>query len=519
MGSLMQRTVKELLNVYDKTLDKVSPEDLCKIVKFHGLGAAATSAGAGLLPGVGSVACTAVYAGFVWSMYGRLGKAIGLPFNKHILKSLAAGVASNLAATAATTLVATAVVSLIPGIGSVAASALDAALGYAVVSSAGILYMKLLIKLAKSKKDPLNLSAEELSDVAKETMKETDVKGILKTMKNEYKEVKDEKISIDESDADEYSDEFDEQKIKNALGLKNVKVKNIAVCATMSAGKTTFVNALLGSDVLPSRNEATTAKVTSVYDKDDASNISGFITKGKTILDKSDNVTPQTINEWNDNSLVERIYLQGDLDNITSKKFVCAIHDTPGTNNSGDNRHHDITFGFLEENDLSAIIYVANCEHLCTNDDESLLKELFERVICKRNIPVLFILNKADRIDQEKESQSKIFTEYKQFLNKIGYENFKLFPFSAKNARLFKMAIKNRADLFTESEMDDFSVMVKKFSKGTDLTGGIIDYSDNTEQITVDGESYNYAELNTALAHTGLRKIEEEIEKIIEEDN
>ena len=73
--------------------------------------------------------------------------------------------------------------------------------------------MKLLIKLAKSKKDPVNLSAEELSAAAKEIMKETDVKGILKTMKNEYKEVKDEEISIDESDADEYSEEFTEDEV------------------------------------------------------------------------------------------------------------------------------------------------------------------------------------------------------------------------------------------------------------------------------------------------------------------
>ena len=36
----------------------------------------------------------------------------------------------------------------------------------------------------------------------------------------------------------------------------------------MGAGKSTFINALLGCDVLPARNEATTAKITSVYDRD-----------------------------------------------------------------------------------------------------------------------------------------------------------------------------------------------------------------------------------------------------------
>lgn len=303
----------------------------------------------------------------------------------------------------------------------------------------------------------------------------------------------------------------------NIRNMKNSKpIKNIAVCATMSAGKTTFVNALLGTDVLPSRNEATTAKITSVYDKDGAENLSGYAyAQNGDIIEGSDNVTLSIINEWNENLLVKRIILQGDLDNITSKDFVCAIHDTPGTNNSGDKTHHDITIQFLENNPFTCIIYVANCQHLCTTDEKKLLNELYNRVILKQKIPVIFILNKADAIDREKEDFIKMLSDYKQSLQEIGFDDFKIFPFSAKNARLLKMALKNRASQFTETEKDAFFSIVNKFSKGTDLTGSIINSSDSNFQIEVDGEIYNSIQLNMALKHTGLMEIEKEIENIL----
>ncbi len=315
----------------------------------------------------------------------------------------------------------------------------------------------------------------------------------------------------------------DEKKFLSKLGIKNEKsIKNIAVCATMSAGKTTFVNALLGSDVLPSRNEATTVKITSIYDKDGAISISGFaIANNDNIIEESDDVERKInnsisrIEDWNSNRLVKRIYLQGDLDNIVSKDFICAIHDTPGTNNSGDTSHHDITMNFLEENKMDTIIYISNCEHLCTDDEKELLTELYNRIILNQKISMIFILNKADSIDKEKEDPVKITSDYKSFLKSLGFVDFKIFPFSAKNARLLKMALKGRSSLFTETEKDDFFSIVKKFSKGTDLTGSIVNSSDSNFQIEVDGEQYDSIKLNMALKHTGLMEIEKEIEKIL----
>lgn len=182
-GEKLTVSLDELLDAIGENKENITSQDLKKIVQFHAIGAGASSAAAGLVPGAGGFAATACYAGFVWAMYVRLSKKIGIPFNKNILKSLASAVITNIIGTAVTVLIATSVVSLIPGIGSIAASAVDASLGYAVVYVSGIIYLNLLTKLFKSKKDINDLSDDELKKMAEETVKESDVKSMLKEAK------------------------------------------------------------------------------------------------------------------------------------------------------------------------------------------------------------------------------------------------------------------------------------------------------------------------------------------------
>lgn len=205
-GERLTVAIDELLNSLGDKAENTTSEDLLKIVKFHAIGAAASSAAAGLIPGAGGTAASACFIGFVWAMYVRLSKKIGIPFEKNILKALASAVVTNLIGYAITILVATSVVSLIPGLGSVAASAVDASLGYAVVYVSGIIYMNLLAKLVKDKKNISEMSEKEIKEMATETAKEADVKSMLKDAQKAYKSAKDEKIEIDESDAAEFEE-------------------------------------------------------------------------------------------------------------------------------------------------------------------------------------------------------------------------------------------------------------------------------------------------------------------------
>ena len=295
-------------------------------------------------------------------------------------------------------------------------------------------------------------------------------------------------------------------------------VKNCIVCATMGAGKSTFINALLGMDVLPARNSATTAKVTSIYDKDSADGLVGFVqTASGEFTDVRDGVDAKAIDSWNSDAGISRIFLQGDLDGILNKGFKVAVHDTPGTNNSGDGKHHQITKEFLRETSADAIIYVANTEHLCTTDEHALLQELYSEVVCPSGTPVLFVLNKADSIDTEREGLAELLERYKAFLIGIGFSNPTICPVSSKAARLVKMALKGQADRFSIREGKEFPGIVGEFTEFLTLDDTtVLSYTYGTEDsISINEVQYAASLLRMALMHTGIHKIETELEALL----
>lgn len=264
---------------------------------------------------------------------------------------------------------------------------------------------------------------------------------------------------------------FSQQSYNDFLNFKNhekyyktLPIKNIAVCANMSAGKSTFVNALLGRDVLPARSEATTAKITSVYDNDNSESLLGFIEENNKIEHHCLDTNLSIINGWNEEPNINRIYLQGDLDGIGNNGIIAAVHDTPGTNYSGDNTHHDITLKFLTSNKFEALIYVANATQLCTTDEEILLKEIYKKVVNKNEIPVIFILNKSDCLDSEKENITDIIERYRIYLEEIGFKNPVLFPLSSKVARILKMVRNGLYENLTGKEKKELKVIQSVFS-------------------------------------------------------
>ena len=68
-----------------------------------------------------------------------------------------------------------------------------------------------------------------------------------------------------------YLKESSENLIRNIKIITNymsLPIINVGIFATMSAGKSTFINALLDKDIIPARNEACTSKIISIRDND-----------------------------------------------------------------------------------------------------------------------------------------------------------------------------------------------------------------------------------------------------------
>lgn len=66
-------------------------------------------------------------------------------------------------------------------------------------------------------------------------------------------------------------DDFRDVKLTKAFESINNSIFPVNVIATMSSGKSTLINALLGINLMPSKNEACTATITEILDIDDPS--------------------------------------------------------------------------------------------------------------------------------------------------------------------------------------------------------------------------------------------------------
>ena len=181
---------KKLLIAMDKAADDNLPKEISDIVKFHAKGATVAALAAGWIPGAGATAAIIAAAGFIWTMYGRIGAKIELPISNNILKTLAFGVATNLAAYAVGAVALSTAISFIPGLGSIGAAVISGAITYALTLASGYVYLKTMTALFIKGLDPTKLSDEELKNVAKDVSKDSEIKDIIQQAKKDFKSKK-----------------------------------------------------------------------------------------------------------------------------------------------------------------------------------------------------------------------------------------------------------------------------------------------------------------------------------------
>ena len=187
MEELSLGQASKLLEAMDKTVDKNLPYSIAEIVKFHSKGAAASALASAWVPGAGGAAAVLASAGFIWTMYGRIGAEIDLPISKNILKSLASGVATNIASAVVTAIALSTAFSLVPGIGSIGSSVIMAGVCYAMTLASGYVYLKIMTNLFNQGIDPTTLSENELKNMAKKVARDNDVKEVIKAAKKDFK--------------------------------------------------------------------------------------------------------------------------------------------------------------------------------------------------------------------------------------------------------------------------------------------------------------------------------------------
>lgn len=199
------------------------------------------------------------------------------------------------------------------------------------------------------------------------------------------------------------------------------KFIDIAVVATMSAGKSTLVNSLLGTELMHSANEATTAKITVLEQDNQLDKYVGSAKTGSGITMRPYSpITAEILREWNRENRIAEVSLRGPFENVAPLAKPIRIYDTPGPNNSRDETHGQILEGFLSKNKLDVVLYVLNATQIGINDDQALLKLLISKA--EKNIGnIIFIINKIDALDEERgETMLSVTEKVTQYLENNG---------------------------------------------------------------------------------------------------
>lgn len=303
------------------------------------------------------------------------------------------------------------------------------------------------------------------------------------------------------------------------------------VVATMSSGKSTFINGMLGCELLPALNEATTATIARIYNdktKEQGEFVLSQISKNKEYLhdnyklhikNKETKKEADILSVWNKDPNTYCINIDGNILGIDGNENVrLVLTDTPGPNNSQDEEHSKTTMSYIKDSDRSPmILYVLNATQLGINDDKGLLTEISQimREGGKQSRDrFLFILNKADVFDPEKgENVGKVVENAKQYLRDNGIDNPRVYPVSSQSALLFRKR-ELSPDLLTRSERGALNTFEELFLEEDSMD--LVQYMplNNTENKILEGKEYP-----ECLKRSGIPAVEVVISEYIKKYN
>lgn len=273
-------------------------------------------------------------------------------------------------------------------------------------------------------------------------------------------------------------DEFKTEEIQKSFASAMNSEFRIVVVAPMSSGKSTLLNSLLGRDLLPAVNQATTAVITEIKDNDDLDDfiVSASDKYGNIIADREP-ATKERISELNylkdtndpegKEALIHLMKIEGPIPGLSSKQIQTVFVDTPGGNNSQNEEHEEMMDEQINDVNKCMILYVFNGTQLSTNDSNRILNKIANAMKIgdskQSRDRFIFVANRMDDFDIDSEPyQSCIDNTILPMLHNNGISEPNLFLVSAITAKLIRMKL--HGDQFTRQENRNLSKFVDNFN-------------------------------------------------------
>lgn len=339
------------------------------------------------------------------------------------------------------------------------------------------------------------------------------------------KETSDKEILIDEVFKEIQEGPFDELRDTEIISaFQHEKSSDFEVCvvATMSAGKSTLINAMLGTKLMPSKQEACTAIITKIKDnKNNDSWQAEVYNKDNCLIETHENLTYPTMERLNNDKDVSVIKATGNIPFVSSEDVSLVLIDTPGPNNSRDPEHKKVQSDFLSKSSKSLVLYIMEGT-FGSDDDNALLQRIADsmKVGGKQSKDrFIFVVNKMDDRRKEDGDTEQTLNRVRDYLfKKHGIANPNLFPAAALPALNIRL-MQNGTEL-DDDTMDETEMKVRKLNRNehihfenyatlpASICGDI--------KIKLDNAKSNNDANAEALVHTGIVSIEAAIRQYVQ---
>lgn len=244
--------------------------------------------------------------------------------------------------------------------------------------------------------------------------------------------------------------------IRRNIAFSRKKPYKIMVTATMSAGKSTFINALVGKKIASTKNLACTGRLHYIYSKPSDDSLIGLWDR-QVILDAQNNILNES-EELQERISYESVYYKGKLNGKH-----CMILDTPGVNSAEYQKHGECTSTAIKDGAYDALVFLINYEHIGTDDEIAHLSFIKQNV--DSSIPLVFCINKVDSKKRDDLTLEEKMQDIKSYLQQQGFPDATIFLVSSRAAFLYRM----RDKLNNEDDIEDLELLTKKIKRSTNL--------------------------------------------------
>lgn len=311
--------------------------------------------------------------------------------------------------------------------------------------------------------------------------------------------------------------------IVHAFQQAKSKDFEVDVVATMSAGKSTLINAMLGTQLMPSKQEACTAIITRVKDTDQAGPWKAKVYDANgNLLETQMNLSVEIMRRLNDDPQVSKIEICGNIPFVSAEDSSLVLVDTPGPNNARDKSHGKIQRSFLSKASKTLVLYVMEGTFGSTDDNELLDKISQSMQVGGKQSKdrYIFVVNKMDNRKTEDGGTEEMLSRVRSYLKDHGIERPNLFPVAAlpaMNIRLLESDMQLSEDKREELKEDakigklnrTDALHLEKFAT---LPAGVR----NALQVQLESAECAGDRNKQALYHTGIPSLEAAIRQYVQ---